>query len=97
MYGPEYAEAYKVLYALIPYFVMMGYCLYMSNLLDYQKKANWRSVFYIVMIVTDIVLNMLWIPKLGAVGAALATSVSTVPYFVFLILSSKNIFKKYRM
>lgn len=93
LYGQEYVDAYKILYALTPYYVMNGYCLYMSNLLDYQKKANLRSVFYIIMIMIDVILNMIWISKFGAMGAALATSVSIVPYFIFLINASRRIFK----
>lgn len=95
-YGEGYADSYMILYILTPYFIMNSFCFFMANLLDYQKKAKLRSIFYMVMIGLDIILNLIWIPNFGARGAAMATSVSVIPYFLFLIISSIKVFKDYK-
>lgn len=94
-YGEAYKEAYQVLLWLLPYFVMAGFSFFMSNLMDYQEKAKIRSAFYLIMLILDIILNAIWIPKYGGRGAALATSVSIIPYFLFLILGTVKLFYEY--
>lgn len=91
-YGEAYKEAYKILCLLLPYFIMNSFSFFMSSLMDYQEKAKLRSIFYIVMLILDIVLNALWIPKYGGRGAAWATSVSIIPYFLCLILGTVKLF-----
>lgn len=94
-YGEAYKEAYKILYLLLPYFIMNSFSLFMSSLMDYQEKAKLRSIFYLVMLISDIILNAIWIPKYGSKGAAWATSVSILPYFMFLIVETVRLFYSY--
>lgn len=94
-YGEAYKEAYEILCLLLPYFIMSGFTFFTSNLMDYQEKAKLRSIFYLVMLILDIVLNAIWIPRYGAKGAACATSISIIPYFLFLILGTLKLFNSY--
>lgn len=94
-YGEAYKEAYKILCLLLPYFIMNSFSLFMSSLMDYQEKAKLRSIFYLVMLVLDIILNAVWIPRYGGQGAAWATSVSIIPYFLFLIVGTVKLFYSY--
>jgi O-antigen/teichoic acid export membrane protein len=92
IYGDGFRASGTVLIALIPYYFQYSVSLFYSLLLDYHGKAYARSLFYFLMVVLDFVLNYLLIPKYGATGAAVATSVSLLPYLIALIFLSRNLF-----
>ncbi|MBD5469553.1 MAG: oligosaccharide flippase family protein [Lachnospiraceae bacterium] len=92
LYGERYAEAGMVLRALVPYYFMYGTALFFATLLDYQEKAKTRSYLYMVMVVLNLILNYVLIPRYGAVGAAAATVVAMMPYYLGLIIQAHLIF-----
>lgn len=55
----------------------------------FAKKHIWFTPIYIVAGLTNLGLNILWIPKYGAVGAAMATMVSTGIVMLSRTLSSQ--------
>lgn len=87
-YGKEYAAAGMILKILVPYYILYSLSTFFSTFMDFRGIARKRGLAYISVIVLDIVLNYLWIPHKGAVGAALATSVSLIPYTLFVIICS---------
>ncbi len=90
VFGKNYAEAAKVLRLLalsLPF-------VYVSQVLGITLTAiNHQSVRPIVaaiVVVLNIMLNLLLIPHLGIVGAAMATTISTVALmFIFTYLVGK--------
>ena len=95
LYGEKYLFAAKVLYFLLPYYVMSSFSKFLVLFLDYQNKAKVRSIVFFMTIVFDIILNAVLIPGFGAVGASVATDLALTPYLVFLFLEAGIIFKEY--
>lgn len=73
LYGVEYSKSGIVIIYLIPYYCGYAITIFMSALLDYQEKAKQRVPIYFAMILLNFILNMLFIPRYGAIGAAIAT------------------------
>lgn len=76
------------------YFFIYVVNSFFSIFLDYQGKVKIRSIIFLVSMLFNVLLNGLLIPKWGAVGAAVATCVSMMPYDLFLILYTSQIFRK---
>ena len=83
IFGEEYTASVAPLMILICYLLLFSYSIFLSSLLDYQGMAAKRAVNLIITIALNILLNTLLIPRYGAIGAAIGTSVSYMPY-VFL-------------
>ena len=83
IFGEEYQQSVLPLMVLVFYLILFSYSIFFSSLLDYQGKATKRAVNLIITIVLNILLNIILIPRYGATGAAIGTSVSYMP-FVFL-------------
>lgn len=95
LYGEKYLFAATVLYFLLPFYVISSFSKFLVLFLDYQNKAKVRSIVFFLTIVFDIVLNALFIPKFGAIGASVATDIALVPYLLFLFAEAEIIFKEY--
>lgn len=88
-YGKEYLESYNILMILLVYFCLYSLTGFLSTFLIYQKSGKGIALSYIVLILSNLLLNYLWIPEKGAIGAALASSLSMVPYTLILIYLNK--------
>lgn len=93
VYGNEYASAGNILLLLLPYYFL--YCLssLYANFLDFIGHAKTRALWYTSVIVINLALNYLLIPSYGAVGAAIATNASIVPYTTYCVYDVWYIFK----
>lgn len=94
LYGTQYLKAGNVIRMLLPYYILYGVSNYYASFLDFQQKAKFRSICYISIIVLNLVLNWALIPKYGAYGASVATSISLVPYTICVIFGTRRVFKK---
>lgn len=94
LYGEEYTTAGSVTRMLVPYYLLYSLSTFYSTFLDFRGMAKARSLSYIGIIALDIVLNYVLIPQWGADGAALATSISLLPYTVTVIILSEREWKK---
>jgi O-antigen/teichoic acid export membrane protein len=72
----------------------MGMSIILSSFLDYIGKAKKRAYNISVTIILNIGLNIILIPRYGATGAAIATSVSYLPYVILNWLEVRKIFIK---
>lgn len=88
LYGAAYADAGFITRALIPYYVLYSLSTFFATFLDFRGKAGVRSLAYIGIILLDIFFNYQLIPRYGALGAAIATSLSLFPYAVIMIIMS---------
>jgi len=93
LYGNQYLGAGNVIKMLLPYYILYGVSNYYASFLDFQQKAKFRSVCYISIIVINLALNWLFIPQYGAYGAAVATSISLIPYTICVIWGTRRVFK----
>lgn len=94
-YGKEYANAGVVLIALTPYYIFNGISKFLASFLDYQRLTKKRGMFYLLAVVLNLVFNLLLIPGMGAYGAAIASSLSMIPYLVYMIIKTGSVFKKF--
>lgn len=83
IFGLEYLASVVPLMILVLYLLQFSYSIFLSSLLDYQGKAAKRAINLSITLVFNILLNIILIPRYGATGAAIGTSVSYIPY-VFL-------------
>jgi O-antigen/teichoic acid export membrane protein len=80
LYGDEYRSAVLPLLLLLPNLLTTSYSVFINAFLDYRGKAKARAVNLSLCLLANIVLDLLLIPQYGAAGAALATSLSYLPY-----------------
>ncbi|SHN65878.1 Membrane protein involved in the export of O-antigen and teichoic acid [Butyrivibrio hungatei DSM 14810] len=88
LYGKSYLEAAHVINILIPYYFLFGISNFYSFFLDFRNKAGKRCVWYCSVVFLNMLLNRILIPKYGAEGAAIATSISLLPYTVYSYVAS---------
>lgn len=79
--GPEYRDAVHIipLAALYPIMVTMSETTVMG--IGFSRKTYWATIVTIIAAVTNVIGNVLLVPKHGAFGAALATALAFVVYF----------------
>jgi O-antigen/teichoic acid export membrane protein len=80
--GRDYSAAWPVFWVLIPGTLCLALDDVLSSHLLGHKKPHWNTRGSAVMLLLNIVLNFLWIPKYGIVGAAWATTLSYILGFI---------------
>lgn len=95
LYGEEYREVIPVLKMLTFYYGLYGISTFYATFLDFQNKAKIRSLYYISIIIINLILNFLLIPQYGAKGAAASTIISLIPYTVFVFVESNKCLRYY--
>lgn len=93
IYGPKYSESVLPLQLLTPYLVLFSYSIFLSSFLDYQGLAKKRAINLSVAVILNILLNLFLIPKYGASGAAIATSLSYIPYVILNWIEVKQVLR----
>lgn len=93
IFGKEYADSVLPLVILVPYLILFSYSIFLSSFLDYRGKAKKRAINLIIAVLINLGLNIALIPRYGAVGAALATSVSYVPYMMLNCIEVRKTLK----
>ncbi len=94
IFGTEYRGAVLPLQILTVYLVSASFLVFIDLFLDYQGLAKKRAVNLSFSIILNIALNFLLIPKYGAMGAAIATSISYIPYLILNWFEVKRVIKK---
>ncbi len=92
-YGEQYIRSGAIIKQLVIYYALYGISNFYSLFLDFRNKAVARSVWYVSVVAINLVLNYLWVPRYGAEGAAWATNLSLVPYTVYVIIASNEVWK----
>lgn len=68
--------------------------IFANSFLDYQGAAKKRAFNFSISILCDVLLNLYLIPRYGAIGAAVATTVSYIPYLVLNMLEVRRLFNR---
>jgi O-antigen/teichoic acid export membrane protein len=79
-FRPEYHGASAPLLALIPFAILNAAIIYSGSLMVYRGLAWQRSINVVLTVVANVILNLWLIPRWGATGAAVASSLAYVPY-----------------
>lgn len=94
IYGDKYVGAVRIMLWFIPFYLMYGTSIFYAIFMDYRGKSTLRSIYSVVSIVLNVVLNYFFIPKYGAAGAVWTTLLSQGPYMLFVLFSAKGMIKK---
>ncbi|MCL9818298.1 flippase [Natronocalculus amylovorans] len=86
LFGPDYSGAIPVLQVLGLYAVLKCVTKLTDNGLDYLGRARVRAIAKGLTAVLNVVLNVILIPLIGVVGAAIAT------VFTYSLYTSANVF-----
>jgi O-antigen/teichoic acid export membrane protein len=70
--------------------------MFFNALLDYQGRATRRARNFLFTIVLTVLLNLYLIPRFGAVGAAVSTTVSFAPYVILNVLEVREVLNSAR-
>jgi len=91
--GKVYEETANVLPFLI--FIPILYTVSETTVIgiNFLKKTGWHVVIAIISSIVNISLNILLIPSYGAKGAALATAISYVVFYLTRTAVSKKLYK----
>ncbi|MCI6783762.1 MAG: oligosaccharide flippase family protein [Lachnospiraceae bacterium] len=92
LYGSDYTNSGNVMNYLLVYYICYATSIFPSTFISYQKQADKILKYNIIMFLCNLCFNMLLIPKHGAVGAAIASSISIIPYTFFMFRGMKQIF-----
>lgn len=96
MYGSEYAFAALLLLLLVPYYIITALSHFFASIMDFQNMARQRSFYFGISIALNLILNLILIPALNSIGAALATILSVIPYTLLTFQSNLKMFKNYK-
>ncbi|MFA9416671.1 flippase [Natrinema sp. HArc-T2] len=80
VFGAEYSGAVPVLQILSVYVVLQAITKLTDNPLDYLGRARERAIAKITASLLNVGLNVLLIPVIGVVGAAIATAITHTFY-----------------
>ena len=95
IFGKEYIGSILPLKILTVFLVCSPFLVLFGTFLNYQGLAWRRAVNLSLSTALNIALNFVLIPKYGAIGAALATAVSYLPYTILNGLEVRKRFKLY--
>lgn len=90
IFGFEYTASVLPLQILTVYLFCNSFTPFLDSFLDYQGLAKRRAINLSVAMVLNILLNLILIPLYGSVGAAVATSISYLPYVVLNYVEVKK-------
>lgn len=76
LYGIEYQQSVIALRFLIPGVILTGMSRVLANDIAGRGKPEINTIHSAIALVLNIILNLIFISRMGAVGAALASSIS---------------------
>jgi len=94
IFGENFQGSALPLQILVIYTVGFSFSILLSNFLNYQGLAKKRAINLTITVILNIGLNCFLIPRYGAVGAAIGTSVSYLPYVILNWLEVKSVLDK---
>ena len=89
----NYRETVLLLFILAMGAAVQSMCIPFGMLMLQGGYPGFQSLLALSVLVTNIVLNMIFIPLLGTVGAAAATSLSFVCYVLYYKILARRLFE----
>ncbi len=94
IYGKDYIAAGKYILALLPAYLCNGITQCFMQFLYYREKAKYVSASYSCSFIVNLVMNWTLIPRMGAMGAAIGTVASLVPFMMLLAICTIREWKR---
>lgn len=76
VFGSEYLDAVPILHVFSLYIVLQSVTELTNTSLDYLGRAKSRAVIQLITSLLNVLLNIILIPSIGIVGAAIATVIT---------------------
>ena len=86
LFGAEYSDAESALLILIPSYAITAVAAITATWLQYTGEGKQVLEFGIIAVAINMITNMLFIPKFGLTGAALATALSLSTWSLAVLL-----------
>ena len=94
LFGQDYRAAALPLQILTVWIVLTTFNMFFNALLDYQGRATRRAVNFLFTMIATVGLNLVLIPRWGAVGAAVSTSAAYAPYVILNGMEVRRLFRE---
>ncbi|MCR4316423.1 MAG: oligosaccharide flippase family protein [Planctomycetes bacterium] len=85
----EYFESYRIVGVIAWFSVFYGFCLFGCRGIWKAEKNYWWTISLFIASSLNILLDSLWVPEYGIMGAAIATSISFLVLNVILLIISE--------
>ncbi|MBE2234887.1 MAG: flippase [Anaerolinea sp.] len=96
VYSPAFASAYGPMLALLPGVVLLGGGKVLTNEIAGRGYPQYNSIASGVSLVLTIGLDLLLIPRLGVLGAAVASSVAYIAIFILALVFYRSVVNRQR-
>lgn len=96
VYSPAFASAYGPMLALLPGVVLLGGGKVLTNEIAGRGYPQYNSIASGVSLVLTIGLDLLLIPRLGVLGAAIASSFAYVAIFILALVFYRAVVNRQR-
>lgn len=96
VYSPAFASAYGPMLALLPGVVLLGGGKVLTNEIAGRGYPQYNSIASGASLVLTIGLDLLLIPSLGVMGAAIASSVAYVAIFILALVFYRSVVNRQR-
>ena len=87
----DYYESWSVMVALIIGMTFFSFAQFLGTIYTANKKTAMAFATNMISSIVNVVLNMIFIPKYGAQGAAIATSISYLVLWISRIITTDKI------
>lgn len=90
--NPLFAMAYFYVPFLLIAVVFQSFCNFLSSIYEASEKTNHALVSSVVGAAANIILNLILIPTIGCIGAAIATLASYALVFIYRVIDTNKFF-----
>lgn len=94
IYSPAFASAYGPMLALLPGVVLLGGGKVLTNEIAGRGYPQYNSIASGVSLVLTIGLDLLLIPRLGVLGAAIASSIAYIAIFILALVFYRKVINR---
>ncbi len=94
VYSPAFASAYGPMLALLPGVVLLGGGKVLTNEIAGRGYPQYNSIASGASMVLTVGLDLLLIPRLGVLGASVASSIAYVAIFVLALVFYRSVVKR---
>lgn len=91
MFAPEFRDSWIYIPILTVGMAFFNFASFLGSMYMVAKRTAWSSITSLGGAAINVVLNLLLIPKIGAMGAALATLASFITVFILRIITTRKI------
>lgn len=90
--NPLFSMAYFYVPCLVIAVVFQSFCNFLSSIYEASEKTGHSLISSVIGAAANIILNIILIPRIGCIGAAIATLVSYVLVFAYRVIDTNRFF-----